>query len=154
MRPLFSFLLASCLAIIAPPAQAQDDASSKRAIAETLEAWRAAFNARDAAHICDIFAPDLIATFQGQPERNFDALCALLRRSLQDPRRSLGYGLEIKEILAAGDLAAVRLVWTLRAASKHIRATHDSKEPGLDIFRREPDGRWRIIRFLAFSERG
>jgi hypothetical protein len=24
-------------------------------------------------------------------------------------------------------------------------------EPGLDVFRREPDGLWRIVRFLAFS---
>ena len=26
-----------------------------------------------------------------------------------------------------------------------------STEPGLDVFRREPDGLWRIVRFLAFS---
>ncbi|QGM47289.1 SgcJ/EcaC family oxidoreductase [Methylocystis heyeri] len=154
MRPLFSFSLMFCLAIFAPSVQAQDSAASQREIREALEGWREAFNARDAAHVCDIFAPDVIATFQGQPERNHDALCALLRRSLQNPRRTLSYGLEIKEILVAGDLAAVRLIWTLKAASKGGRAVRENKEPGLDIFRREPDGRWRIIRFLAFSERG
>ena len=26
-----------------------------------------------------------------------------------------------------------------------------TKEPGLDVFRRQPDGRWAISRFLAFS---
>jgi uncharacterized protein (TIGR02246 family) len=154
MRPLVYFLLASCLAIGAPPARAQDDAESKRAITETLEGWRAAFNTHDTEHICDIFAADVIASFQGQPERNFVALCALLRGSLQNPRRVLSYGLEIKEILVEGDLAVVRLVWTLRTASKEGRVLGSNREPGMDIFRRGFDGRWRIIRFLAFSERG
>ena len=50
----------------------------------------------------------------------------------------------------SGDLAVVRLVWTasVRRRGPLPRVT---KEPGLDVFRRQPDGRWAISRFLAFS---
>ena len=50
----------------------------------------------------------------------------------------------------SGDLAAVSLVWTLtvrRGGEERV-----SREPGLDLFRRQPDGAWRIARFLAYSE--
>jgi hypothetical protein len=46
----------------------------------------------------------------------------------------------------------VRLVWTLKV--KRAGATREtvSREPGIDIFRKQPDGRWKIIRYLAYEE--
>ena len=26
-----------------------------------------------------------------------------------------------------------------------------TEEPGIDIFRKQPDGRWQIIRFIAYT---
>lgn len=37
-----------------------------------------AFNSRDIGRVCDLSSRDLIASYQGQPERGYDALCALL----------------------------------------------------------------------------
>ena len=61
-----------------------------------------------------LFAPDLIAQYRGQPERNYEALCGVLQRSLSDRSKSYQYSLVIKEIIVAGDLAVVGLVWTLK----------------------------------------
>lgn len=141
---------ARCLARSLLPVAARDAATAERQIREALESWRRAFNTGDAVHVCDLFAPDLISNYQGQPERNYDSVCALLRGSLQEKERAFDYGLDIKEILVSGDLAIVRLVWTLRIAQKGGGATRVSEEPGLDVFRRERDGRWRIIRYLAY----
>ncbi|MCJ7598172.1 MAG: hypothetical protein MUO41_06005, partial [Methyloceanibacter sp.] len=70
----------------------------------------------------------------------------------KDEARSFTYALDIKEILVSGDMAAVRLVWTLTVEPKGGGAAIVSAEPGLDIFRKAPNGSWKIARFLAFDE--
>ena len=70
--------------------------------------------------------------------------------SLRDQEKSYHYNLDLKEILVSGDLAAVRLVWTLTVARKEGGVIETIEEPGIDIFRRQPDGSWKIARYLAF----
>jgi ketosteroid isomerase-like protein len=57
----------------------------------------------------------------------------------------------IHEILVSGDLAVVRLTWTLTAEKNGAREA--TAEEGMDVFRRAPDGVWSILRFIAFSTR-
>jgi len=111
----------------------------------------AEFNAGDSRKVCDLFAPDLIADYQGQPERDYDALCQLLRGSLSDCERKFHYSLDIKEILVSGRLAVVRLVWTLRAYPRNGSAPAATIEPGIDIFRLQPNASWKICRFVAYG---
>jgi steroid delta-isomerase len=101
-------------------------------------------------HVCDLFAGDLVAVYQGQPERNYDAICTLLSNSLRDREKSYHYSLDLKEILVSGDLGAVRLVWTLTVAREDGGVIETIDEPGIDVFRRQPDGVWKIARYLAF----
>jgi ketosteroid isomerase-like protein len=119
------------------------------AIRAALEEWRSAFNNRDEYHICDLFAPDVIANYQGQPERDYASLCQLLRSSMRDPDRKYRYGLEINEIMVFEETAIVRLVWTLEIAGANA-PPEIIKEPAIDIFRRQGDGTWRISRYLAY----
>jgi ketosteroid isomerase-like protein len=116
-----------------------------------LEHWMADFNAGHADKICDIFAPSLRADVAGTAERDFDAQCALLRGAIRDSSRSLSYALDLKEILAEGDMAAVRLKWTLTARVKATGAITTTEEQGLDVFGKGSDGRWRIIRFMSWQ---
>jgi uncharacterized protein (TIGR02246 family) len=120
-------------------------------IRAALDNWTKAFNARDAGRVCDLFAPDLVAIYQGQPERNYQAICELLSNSLRDREKSYRYTLDLKEILVSGDLAAVRLVWTLTVARNDGGVIETIEEPGIDVFRRQPDGSWKIARYLAFA---
>ena len=50
----------------------------------------------------------------------------------------------------SGDLAVVRLVWRLEIVSAGT-AAKVSEEPGIDIFRKQPDGSWKIIRYIAYE---
>ena len=75
----------------------------------------------------------------------------LLKRSLSDRSKTYTYSLAIKEILVAGDLAVVRLTWTLKVQRKGYARRHTSDEPGMDIFRRQPDGSWKISRYIAYE---
>jgi steroid delta-isomerase len=58
--------------------------------------------------------------------------------------------LDIKEILVFGDVALVRLVWTLTI--KNSDGEIKSVEPGLDFFQRQADGTWKIVRYMAYEE--
>jgi steroid delta-isomerase len=59
--------------------------------------------------------------------------------------------LDIKEILVFGDVAVVRLVWTLTIEEKDGREIK-SVEPGMDVFRRQADGSWKIVRYMAYEK--
>ena len=145
-----AILVAVTLASI-PPADASDDAS-RAEVAAALTQWMADFNAGRLGKVCDLFARDLRADFRGQPERGYDAQCGLLQRSLADGARAFSYALTIKEILVSGDTAVVRLTWTLTIRPKDTDREVTSVEPGVDVFRRQSDGRWRIIRYIAYEQ--
>jgi uncharacterized protein (TIGR02246 family) len=138
-------------AVSAASAASPDDASREE-IAATLTQWKTDFNAGRANEVCDLFARNLTADFRGQPARGYDALCALLQSSLADTARAYTYELEIKNIQAQGDLAAVRLNWTLTVRQRDTGEESTTVEPGLDVFNRQDDGRWRIVRYLAYEE--
>jgi uncharacterized protein (TIGR02246 family) len=140
------------LALPAPRALAQPDKATTE-IRTALTAWTQAFNTGNAAEVCRLFAPDLRYDFRGLPEQNYRDICARLRRSLADPAVRRLYAPDIKEILVSGNLAVVRLVWRVTTSRRGHAELHTA-EPGLDVFRREPDGAWRIIRFLAYEAPG
>jgi steroid delta-isomerase len=125
-------------------------ADAETEIRAALAQWTAAFNARDASHICDLFAPDLRYDFRGLPERDYATLCALLKRALSDTTKKLDYSPDIREVIVSGDLAVVRLVWRVKLTADG--KTVDTREPGLDVFRKQPDGAWKIVRYIAYEE--
>lgn len=44
----------------------------------------------------------------------------------------------------------MRLAWTLTVTLPNGQ-TVISVEPGMDIFRKVPDGQWKIIRYIAYE---
>ena len=147
-------LLAWCgslLVAVATSVAAQPAGEAETAIRNALSKWTSDFNAGDASHICDLFATDLLYDYRGFPERDYETLCSLLRRSLADRTKKIGYSFDIKEIIVSGDLAIVRLVWTRKATLPGAANAVESKEPGLDVFRRQPDGGWKIVRYIAYE---
>lgn len=124
---------------------------AETAIRDALMTWARQFNAGNADAVCDLFAPDLRYDYRGFPERGFDEICGLLRRSLSDRTKNYSYSLEIKEVIVAGDLAVVRLVWRLKIVPVGAAEARGSEEPGIDIFRKHPDGSWKIIRYIAYE---
>jgi ketosteroid isomerase-like protein len=146
---VISMIMATATMPIGMACSANSTEAARDVIVSALETWRSAFNNRDERHVCDLFAPDLIANHQGQPERDYAALCQLLLMSVQDRERTYRYSFEINEVLVFGATAIVRLVWTLEieragALQELIR------EPAIDIFRCEDDGDWKISRYLAY----
>lgn len=131
------------LLLLGAPVRADDAAE----IRQRLERWTQAFNAGRKAEACELFSKTLLSSVQGQGEADYETRCALISKALDDPDRDFHYSADIKEIDVEGDLAFVRLDWTLTVSPGGAR----SLEPGLDIFRREADGAWRIVRYMSYE---
>ena len=128
---------------------AEPSESAENAIRSAIENWRSAFNARDEDRVCALFAPDLVANYQGEPERDFTSLCEMLRTALRDPDTTYRYSVQINEIMVYGDAAVVRLVWALEI-EKVGSPTQTIEEPAVDIFHLQADGSWKVSRYLAY----
>jgi hypothetical protein len=146
-RTISAALTASVLISTGPGrARAEDPPADLRA---ALEQWRLDFNARRSANICGLFANELRYDFRGLSEQNYSLLCNRLHRALNDTTRSFHYDLRIKEIIVSGSLAIVRLTWISTLTANGNSDTHE--EPGLDVFQKQADGRWQIIRYIAYE---
>jgi ketosteroid isomerase-like protein len=127
--------------------------TERNEIRATLRNWTKEFNARNVPEVYTLFAPDLISNYQGQPTGDYHSLCAQLRTSLNDPDKSYHYSFRINEIQLCRDLAIVRLTWHLRVSQKTSAGQIFIDETSLDIFRRQPDGSWKISRFNAYPSK-
>lgn len=144
-----SLLAASISLALALPALA-DSAADQAAIHRRLEDWSNAFNAGNADAACALFAPDLAYSIPEIPDGTYDTMCRNLHRVLSRADIHFRYDPPaIREILVSGDIAVVRLAWTLNIDGKGAQKT--SVEEGMDVFRRQADGGWAIIRFVAFT---
>lgn len=135
--------LAALSLLFAQPARA--DASAD--IRARLLQWTKHFNEGRKEAACDLFSKELISDYRGQGEAGYETRCRLLVRAIDDPARDFHYEPNIKEVIVEGDLAVVRLEWKLTVTPGDITAL----EPGMDIFRKEADGQWRIIRYMAYD---
>jgi ketosteroid isomerase-like protein len=133
------------------PALAATGADGAATIRAELAAWTQAFNARQADKVCGIFSEDLRYKFGEVQDRGYNDVCTALRRSLGDQTHRSHYTLDLREILVYGDIAVVRLIWTLDSSKAGSSLTTRSLEPGMDIFKRQNDGSWKIIRYLAYT---
>ena len=130
---------------------AAQPADAESTIRAALTKWAADFNAGRTQTVCDLFSRDLRYDYRGYPERNYRDIYDLLQRSLSDRTKRYAYTLAIKEILVSGELAVVRLVWTLRVTKPDGSGETVTQEPGMDVFRKQPDGAWKIIRYIAYE---
>jgi len=142
------------IASFASQATARPSDAAQAAIRAALTKWAADFNAGKGQAVCGLFSPDLLYDYRGQPERNYKNICDLLQRSLSDRTKRYTYSVVIKEILVSGDLAVVRLTWSLKITRIDAPGEALSEEPGMDVFRKQRDGSWKIIRYIAYETPG
>ena len=131
-------------------ASAAEPDPAEVAIRRVLEQWPKDFNARNKPGVFGFFAPDLVATFPGQPDRDFAAMCKHLGTALEDPKRFRYDAPKIHQVIVSGDLAVVRLTWTLRLTIDDREVV--TREHGMDVFRRQKDGTWKCAISYAYPD--
>jgi ketosteroid isomerase-like protein len=138
------------LLLMAAPAGRAVAENAEGTIRSTFTQWTKDFNAGKADAVCQLFSPELRYDFRGYPERDYNDVCTLLHRSLADQSKRYVYALDLREIMVSGDLAIVRLAWTLNVTLPNGQLVK-SVEPGMDILRKSPEGQWKIIRYIAYE---
>src|SRR5690606_17239023 len=87
------------LALVALPVKPLAAPDAEADVRAALTQWTKDFNAGNADAACAIFAADLRYDFRGYPERGYDDICSLLRRSLADTGKKFSYALDIREVI-------------------------------------------------------
>jgi ketosteroid isomerase-like protein len=129
------------------------ETKSKLEIMQTLEKWPEDFNAKNVATVCNLFSEDLVSTYYGIPDRNFEEMCQNLKTVIADPDKTFTYEIpKIDQIILNNDMAIVRLSWTLKVSYKDRTNVDTFKEKGLDVMKRQTDGTWKIVISFAYPD--
>lgn len=130
----------ACMAVAASAAPPDPQTQIRNA----LQQWPKDFAAGNAAAVCGLYARDVVATYPGQADRDYAAICGDLTASMKDAQRKFRYDApKVEVLLISGDLAVARLVWTLRIGGGPDEGA-PIYERALDVFRRQPDGSWKL----------
>lgn len=141
--------LAGCGGEAARPDAEQD----RSAIEAALRQWPTDFNAENLDGVCGLFADDVVLIYPDSPDRGHREFCDQMRRLFDDPARTFTYDQpDVREVLVDGDLATVRLIWPLTVRDASGKVLEKIDENGVDVFRRQPDGSWKIHVSHAFTE--
>ena len=134
------------------PDRQGDPAEDRAAIEAALQQWPDDFNAENLDGVCGLFADDVVLIYPGSPDRNHRQFCDQMRTQFEDPAKHFSYDApDIREVLVDGDLATVRLIWTLTIRDTSGKVLDTVEENGVDVFRRQADGSWKIHISHAFS---
>ena len=146
--------LVVCAALTASPAFAgpAEDLASARPTIEAVNAdWVTAMKVGDAARVAAAYASDAIfITADRQLVAGHDAIQALIRQRLDTGLAITSGGLKQKGLTALGP--GLLLEWGeggLEFRDKDGKAGA-SFGPYATVWRREPDGGWKIVRNLSF----
>lgn len=123
----------------------------KQEIVHLLHKWPQDFNEKNIRGVCGLFANDLVASYSGSKDRNYEEMCRNFLNVLTDSEKIYHYEApKIEQILVGDNIVAVRLVWTLKVTNKNKSDVDVIKEKGLDIFKRQSDGSWKIAISYAY----
>jgi uncharacterized protein (TIGR02246 family) len=149
LSPTRAAVVLLAVALIAGPTRAQRAPLS--VIARADSEWLGAMRAHDAEKIAAPYATDgMFVSAAGVVTRGRDSIAALYRRRFGTIVHILDGGIDREGLQAVTDTLVYewghgRLTFTDSAGARH-----SFRGPYLTVWRREPDGAWRIIRNLVF----
>lgn len=132
----------------------QNSSTDEAAIRSALEEWPQAFNAKNAPRVCDLFAHDTVLSYPGTQDRNYETMCQQFTALLKRTDRTIRYDPPaIEHIEVSGDMGVVRLVWTARISVPDTSTEVVEREKGIDVFKKQADGQWKIRISFAYPLR-
>jgi ketosteroid isomerase-like protein len=148
---LLVFVLASGV-FQALSASTQDEKSEAQ-IRRALAAWVKATNRRDEAAADAIWGPNVVGWFPEAPEFSGSAAFALAGKPERKGESYSTYEVKIDEVDVSGTMAVVHDIWT---ETKHFNGSTMTVRRvirGSELWRLQPDGKWKIVRFVSAPEK-
>lgn len=130
---------------------AHDSAAAAGAVRARLAAWVRQANASDRESMRDVWAPGLIGWFPRAALFSDSAAFAVARVPPPTSDVRTSFELVIDDVVVGGSIVAVHDIWTetrVLAPGKVVRR----QIRGSELWRCQPDGRWRIVRYVSAPE--
>lgn len=126
------------------------DVGAAQEIRAALASWVTATRAGDRNRANAIWAPDLVGWYPGQPDDTYEREQGAARRPASSTGARTVPAVDVVEVIVSGDLAVVRDIWRMTRIVGGDSTMQVIK--GFEVWRRQPDGRWRISRWLSAPE--
>ncbi|MHB1948462.1 MAG: YybH family protein [Gammaproteobacteria bacterium] len=114
--------------------------------------WTDAFNHKNLAGSCRLFAKSVTADYQGVPQKNYAAICGGFKKIFKEPHRQYRYTFKLHQVYRSGNLATVRITWYLRLDEKG-KKTIVTQDEGLDVLQRNSQGEWQIVNYVGYESK-
>jgi ketosteroid isomerase-like protein len=137
-------------AVSAHAQQRQDSASAVRSIRTALANWVEAANREDWRTASQVWAPDLVGWYPGQPD---DTYAREMERAAHPPqgRPHTRYEVNVAEVIVSGPVAVVRDIWRFTTSPGTPDSTV-SVVRSYEVWRRQAKGEWKIARWISAPE--
>ena len=130
--------------------ESRDSASAVHSIRGALSDWVAAANRGDWKTAAQVWAPDLIGWYPGQPDDTYEREMARLAHPKAGAVRT-HYEVNVVEVIVSGELAVVRDIWRFTTPAGSSDSTVTIVR-GYEVWRRQPDQQWKISRWISAPE--
>lgn len=114
-----------------------------------FNAWSAAFNNKDLNKSCALFSKNVIADYQGAPQKDYKSICDGFATVFKKPGQTYTYQFTLHNVYRAEDLAVARITWYLKISEKD-KLLSTVQDEAIDILREEKPGEWKIISFVGY----
>jgi ketosteroid isomerase-like protein len=138
-------MLPSISPLFAQPVPPQDNAEFDKLFSD----WTKAFNQKNLSAACGLFSTNLVAQYQGYPQKNYTVVCEGFKNVFRDTVKSYQYHYRLNQVYQSGNLAAARITWYLDVYEQNQRVS-SSVDEGLDVLEKNAAGQWKIINYLSY----
>jgi len=144
---LIALLLSSSIAAAPKRPSAKDDAA---VIRQSLEDWVKAHNSHDLPGTLATFDSSVLGSFQGFPDQDYAAHVKSYTDEFARTDLAVTFTLTIEEIHVEGRMAYVRDRWLQTITSSDGKTIGSTLTRSIEIWRKQNDGQWRIVRWIAY----
>lgn len=131
----------------------QDDKKSEAEIRKALADWMDATNRRNMTAANAIWDKNVIGWFPGAAEFSLMAAFEAAGIPAKKGASYSTYEIKIDEIAISGSLAAVYDVWTETRHFDGSKVTVKRLIRSSEMWKRQPDGKWKITRWVSAPEK-
>jgi ketosteroid isomerase-like protein len=150
LRSVIPVMLVVLGANSASAQESSDSVAAVHSIRKALADWVAAANRGDWKTAAQVWAPDLIGWYPGQPDDTYQLEMARLANPKPGAART-HYDVNVVEVMVSGRLAVVRDIWRFTTPAGSSDSTVTIVR-GYEVWRRQPDQQWKISRWISAPE--
>ena len=145
MNMLGSSALLGLVALAGCAGYSDTRSTDEAAIHALIEDWSAAAQAKDAARFTSIYADDAVVMLEGAPDlRGLTDIRAGIGGMMQDPNFALSFEADEVVVARSGDLAYETGTFSMTLSGPDLNPMSQAGNYVV-VWRKQPDGAWKVI---------